>query len=579
MEMEDKEKLYEEVQKIIEESISSYIKSTIEELSNKIGELKNRISEEIETKENEKLNEVQVAIEETVKSEEIADNVKTQAEKIAEESSQKLQESLDTIIKDKIDAKEKEFSDVIEKALKSKDMQEKISQEIINWIAEHKDFLTDVLEDKVKGIITEKKERDIVKNIEEFIKSGDFKDMIKLQFMNYLATSRDAFTNAAKEALREQIEREGEKVLKEAMKNVDSMVRDVVNNKLQETLGERLDSVIADVKNTIEELKKEVEELKIAVKEQPAASEAKTSDTEGTGEADEPQQLELTDNMEEHIEGLTGGEDEEVVEEEQAASENEQSEGKETEVATEEPEAQETVKRMESEGRGIRLTDTLRVKYYGHSSFLISNSDVKIIMDPYKKGALDGAINYEPIEDVADIVTVSHGHMDHAGWKEIPGNPVLVEAAGEKVIKGIRFKGVSAFHDKAHGALRGSNMIFVVEISGARLVHLGDLGHILTNDQVREIGLVDILMVPVGGYFTIDAEDAWQVVEQLDPLVVVPIHYKTQYVDLPVAELTPFINRSDDYGYNVEQFDNSELEIERLPKKKTVWILQPANVA
>ncbi len=578
MEMEEKDKLYEEVRRIIEESISSYIRSTIDELTNRIEELKNRISEDIETKENEKLNEVQTVIDEKVKSEEIAENVRNQAEQIAQNKQNELENNLDAIIKEKVSRKEKEFEDIIEKTLKSKDTQEKISQEIVNWLSEHKDFLTNVLEDKVKAIITEKKEKELTRNIDDFLKSGDFKDMIKLQFMNYLATSKDAFTNAAKEALREQIEREGEKVLKEAMKNVDSMVKEVVEGKIEESLGEKIDSIVGELKTTLDELKKEIEELKNSVKEKEVSGSSVAeenmppSSQTATQEPEQPE-LELEENVDEHIEGLSSEEGDEVVEEE-SASES---------VAVEEPPEEEAVSepvaRISTEERGIRLTDILKIKYYGHSSFLVSNSNVKIIMDPYKKGALDGAINYEPIDDIADIVTVSHGHMDHAGWKEIPGSPTLVEAAGEKVINGIRFKGISAYHDKAHGALRGSNMIFVVEISGARLVHLGDLGHILTNDQVRDIGLVDILIIPVGGYFTIDAEDAWQVVEQLDPLVIIPVHYKTQYVDLPISDVTQFTVRAEDYGYKVEELGTSEIEIERLPKKKTVWIFEPANIA
>ncbi len=569
MEMEERDRLYEQVQKIIEDSISSYIRSTIDELTRRIEELKHRLSEEIETRENEKLSEVQAAIDERVKSGEIAQRVESEAGEIASEKLQKLRDTLDDLIRRKVAEKEREFAEVIEKTLKSKDTQEKISDEIVNWLSEHRDFLTSVLEDKVKSIITEKKEKEIVKNIEDFLKSGDFKDMIKLQFMNYLATSRDIFTNAAKEALREQIEREGEKVFKGAIKDIDTMVRDVVEKKVEEGLGEKFEAVISEMKMSVEELKKEMDELKERLKN---LKEGVVSVKEESEEEGAEHQLELAEDMEEHIEGLTGAANDEVVEEEVTEK------TEKTPVIVEEK-IEEPVRRIEKEERGIRLTDILKIKYYGHSSFLISNSNVKIIMDPYKKGALDGAINYEPIEDIADIVTVSHGHMDHAGWKEIPGNPVLIEAAGEKVVKGIRFKGVPAYHDKAHGALRGSNMIFVVEISGARLVHLGDLGHILTAEQIRDIGLVDILIVPVGGYFTIDAEDAWQVVEQLDPLVVIPVHYKTPYVDLPISDLTPFINRAEDYGYRVEELGASEIEIERLPKKKTVWVFTPANVA
>ena len=568
MEMEERDRLYEEVQKIIEESISSYIKDTIDELTSRIEELKSRINQEIETKENEKLNEVQNAIDENVHSNEIAEETKNRAEEIAKSKQSELEQRLDEIIKEKVGQKENEFENTIEKAIKSKDTQEKISHEIINWISVHQDFLTDVLEGKVKSIISEKKEKDITRSIEEFIKSGDFRDMIKLQFMNYLATSRDAFTQAAKEALREQIEREGSKVLKDAMKDIDAIVRQVVEKKVEESLGERFDSVVSELKTTIEELKKQVEEIKNA----SMNSSTPSTTTEPEPAAEQPE-LELEDNIDEHIEGLSKDEGNEVVEEEPVG------EGVTVEERpSEEPEA-ESVTRIAPEERGIRLTDILRVKYYGHSSFLISNSKVKIIMDPYKKGALDGAINYEPIEDIADIVTVSHGHMDHAGWKEIPGNPVLVEAEGEKVVNGIKFKGIPAFHDKAHGALRGSIMIFSVEISGAKLVHLGDLGHVLTNDQVREIGLVDILIIPVGGYFTIDAEDAWQVIDQLDPLVVVPVHYKTPYVDLPISDVSGFTSRAEQYGYKVDELGTSEIEIERLPRKKTVWIFEPANVS
>lgn len=574
MEMEERNKLYEQVTKIIEDSLSDYINSTLEELTSRIGDLKSRIIEDIETKENEKLNEVRKVIDEKVKSNEIAENVKTQSEHISDNKLKELESKLDEIIREKVYNKEREFEGIIEKALKSKETQEKISQEIVKWLSEHKDFLSDILEDRIKAIITEKKEKELTKNIEDFLKSGDFKDMIKLQFMNYLATSRDAFTNAAKEALREQIEREGDKVLKEAMKNVDEMVKEIVENRMKEALGEKLDNVVDEFKNTINELKGQIEELKNKLsnlsEDKPTEEAGESVEESEVGEQEEPK-LELHENIEEHIEGISSDESNEMVEEEESGVEAES-------IAVEDVEVSEPVAKIFPEERGIRLTDILRIKYYGHSSFLFSNSKVKLIMDPYKKGALNGSIAYESIEDVADLVTVSHGHMDHAAWKEIPGNPTLVEATGDKVIKGIKFKGIYTYHDKAHGALRGSNMVFSVELSGAKIVHLGDLGHILTNDQVKEIGLVDILIVPVGGYFTIDAEDAWQVVEQLDPLVVIPVHYRTQYVDLPISDVTPFLKDVEKYGFLLEELGVSEIEIDRLPKKKTVWIFEPANV-
>jgi L-ascorbate metabolism protein UlaG (beta-lactamase superfamily) len=216
----------------------------------------------------------------------------------------------------------------------------------------------------------------------------------------------------------------------------------------------------------------------------------------------------------------------------------------------------------------------LKVKWLGHASFLItSDQGKKIVTDPYKPGAF--GLGYGSIPDEADIVTVSHEHDDHNYADGVPGNPQVVRGPGLHQVNGIEFKGIACQHDESGGKERGPNNIFCFTVNNVRLCHLGDLGHVLENDQVAAIGTVDVLLIPVGGSFTIDARGADNVIGQINPLVVIPMHFKTaRCPDFPVSDVESFLAGKS----NVTRMNASEVEFEsdKLPSTTEIMVLQPA---
>ncbi|MEO0086824.1 MAG: MBL fold metallo-hydrolase [candidate division WOR-3 bacterium] len=219
----------------------------------------------------------------------------------------------------------------------------------------------------------------------------------------------------------------------------------------------------------------------------------------------------------------------------------------------------------------------MKIKFLGHASFLITtNNNIKIITDPYKSGAYNGAVGYKPITEEAHIVTISHEHDDHNYYKEIKGTPEIVRGAGEKELFGIKFIGIETYHDLSKGKERGKNVIFLIIADDLKLLHLGDLGHQIKEGEKRKIGDVDILFVPVGGYFTIDAEEASEIVEFLKPRITIPMHFKTPVLDFPIAPVEDFLVEKK----NVKMLDVSEIEVskENLPKEREIWVLKPALI-
>jgi len=213
----------------------------------------------------------------------------------------------------------------------------------------------------------------------------------------------------------------------------------------------------------------------------------------------------------------------------------------------------------------------MKVKWLGHASFLITGVDgTRVITDPY---ATDNRIKYGDIHETADIVTVSHGHFDHGNVAAVRGNPAVVKESGEA--KGISFRGVATFHDDEQGGKRGPNMVFCFTLDGVRVCHLGDLGHLLSAEQVKTIGTVDVLLIPVGGNYTIDAATATGVAGHLKPRLIFPMHYKTDRCpDFPVTGVDVFLKGKT----GVREIDGSEIEITRdnLPAETQIIVLKPA---
>jgi len=214
----------------------------------------------------------------------------------------------------------------------------------------------------------------------------------------------------------------------------------------------------------------------------------------------------------------------------------------------------------------------MRIKWLGHACFLItSKGSLRVITDPY---AVGGGINYSLITESADVVLVSHDHDDHNNVSAVQGKPEVVKGSGTKTAKGIPFRGVATSHDASQGSQRGPNTAFCFTIDDLKLCHLGDLGHVLSPLQVTEIGAVDVLFVPVGGFFTIEATVANQVCGQLKPKIAIPMHFKTPKCAYPIASVDGFLKGRKD----VRKVAGSEVEFERekLPTATEIVVLQPA---
>lgn len=163
------------------------------------------------------------------------------------------------------------------------------------------------------------------------------------------------------------------------------------------------------------------------------------------------------------------------------------------------------------------------IKWFGQSCFrLTAENGTKIVIDPVK------LFCYKLPELDASIVTVSHNHTDHNNVSAVKGDFALIKDPGVFSQEGIEIKGVQTFHDKVSGAKMGKNIAYTFRIDGLNVCHCGDLGHLLSPQQIKEIGKVDILLIPIGGRTTLDAGGAAEVVKQLNPAVVIPMHYRTK---------------------------------------------------
>jgi L-ascorbate metabolism protein UlaG (beta-lactamase superfamily) len=165
---------------------------------------------------------------------------------------------------------------------------------------------------------------------------------------------------------------------------------------------------------------------------------------------------------------------------------------------------------------------SMEISWLGHSCFRIRGSQVTVITDPYSPD-----MGYSLGKPKARIVTVSHQHPGHSYVQGVGGEPRLITGPGEYEIGGVLIIGLATFHDAENGSQRGKNTVYLMEIDEISLCHLGDLGHMLTAEQMEELDNVDILLVPVGGVSTIGAPVAAELARQLEPEVVIPMHYRT----------------------------------------------------
>lgn len=176
------------------------------------------------------------------------------------------------------------------------------------------------------------------------------------------------------------------------------------------------------------------------------------------------------------------------------------------------------------------------IKYLGHSSFYIRTKDAKLVTDPFDPKAV--GLKFPKTE--ADIVTVSHQHQDHNFTKAFDTHPLIIDMAGEYEKKGLRVFGFQTYHDNKKGAERGENIAYKFEGDDISVLHCGDLGMVWDDNFIDQLGDVDILMVPVGSYYTIDADQAVELVKRVEPSIVIPMHYGHAKLNPQIfSKLTP----------------------------------------
>ncbi len=214
----------------------------------------------------------------------------------------------------------------------------------------------------------------------------------------------------------------------------------------------------------------------------------------------------------------------------------------------------------------------MKITWCGHSAFLLESNDglVRLLFDPYIPGAWNGELNYLPIREQCDAIFVSHRHDGHFGFNTISGNPAFIRGYGRFWVQNIHVNGVKTWHDEVEGAERGDNTAFSFGIDGLDVAHMGDIGHALTDEQLAELGRVDVLLVPCGGGSTVDAEGAYRIVEQLKPKVVIPMHYKTDRIDAPLDGVESF---SKLFEVVEEGPDTLELTTDNLPETTTLMVM------
>ena len=200
----------------------------------------------------------------------------------------------------------------------------------------------------------------------------------------------------------------------------------------------------------------------------------------------------------------------------------------------------------------------MKLQWLGHSSFRLEESTgASVVTDPYHS-----YIGIEMPEVTADVVTVSHKHDDHSYVGAVKGNPMIIDTVGYFDVKdSIGILGIETNHDEVDGEKRGKNIIYKYRIDGIDVCHMGDIGEECTPELAEAIGPVNILLIPVGGEYTIDADIAKDYVDKLMPDMVIPMHYRTRGVDLDIDKVDAFLRHFDDEM--IEEIEDDTIEITR----------------
>ncbi len=210
----------------------------------------------------------------------------------------------------------------------------------------------------------------------------------------------------------------------------------------------------------------------------------------------------------------------------------------------------------------------VEIFWYGHSCFRLRGREAAVVTDPY-----DESIGCQLPQSLrADILTISHEHPDHCNSRAVKGKPKVISGPGEYEINGVFITGISTYHDKKRGQLRGKNTIYLIEFEDLRACHLGDLGHIPSQAQVEALSDVELLFIPVGGGPTINAAEATEVVSLLEPKIVIPMHYGTRAIKLGLDPVTKFLKAMG--SDKIERLESLKASRSSLPEETQVVLLE-----
>jgi len=207
------------------------------------------------------------------------------------------------------------------------------------------------------------------------------------------------------------------------------------------------------------------------------------------------------------------------------------------------------------------------LQWLGHACFVLKllTSGFTVVIDPFPAER----VGYKPISVKADLVLVSHGHFDHNYIQAVQGKPKVIDKPGEHKVGNIRVVG----YKTSHGPGRGDNIVFIIEAEGLRIAHCGDLGVLPSESEVKSVGRIDVALVPVGGFFTIDADQAWQLVQMAKPKIVIPMHYRhPQSKITQIAPVDEFLKGKK----NVKRIKGNSVKLskDKLPKETEIWVLE-----
>lgn len=210
----------------------------------------------------------------------------------------------------------------------------------------------------------------------------------------------------------------------------------------------------------------------------------------------------------------------------------------------------------------------MKIRYLGHSCFaLTASTGTTIVTDPYSN------VGFDMPKVKADAVTVSHSHFDHNNAKAVGGDPVVFDREGQYEVGGVEITAIKCYHDNQKGKARGENLVFKFRIDGIDVCHVGDLGEDCSSSLIEALLPVDVLLIPVGGNYTIDARRAKEYVDRMKPSCVIPMHYKTRGLDIDIEKPDEFIGLFQEE--RVKKLGASEIELLRddVTEEKTKLIL------